>query len=79
MRFSIVLILVANTWGMCDNGTEGLGCGQVEMFRNCADVRIVSSSSGLPPQFVNELGYGELMREYSSKSGPQLSYPNVIQ
>ena len=53
----------ANSWGVCGNGTSGLGCGpQVsstysrlftvlcsqETFRNCADVRIVSSPSQLP-------------------------------
>jgi hypothetical protein len=22
-----------NTWGLCANGTEGVGCGDQEMFR----------------------------------------------
>ncbi|XKL59299.1 hypothetical protein PGB90_000315 [Kerria lacca] len=67
-----------NMWGTCLNGTEGLGCGHPETFRNCADIRIVSSSSGLPPQFVNTLSHVSLSRLYSSKAGPQLSYPLVV-
>lgn len=65
-------------WGTCANGTEGLGCGYPETFRNCADIRIVSSSSGLPPQFVNTLSHAALSREYSMKAGPMLSYPMVV-
>ena len=38
----------ANSWGQCSNGTAGLGCGPQETFRNCADVRIVSSPMFLP-------------------------------
>ncbi|RXG61484.1 hypothetical protein Avbf_17418, partial [Armadillidium vulgare] len=26
----------ANNWGTCDNGTEGMGCGPQETFKNCA-------------------------------------------
>lgn len=66
-------------WGRCPNGTEGLGCGHAETFRNCADIRIVSSSSGLPPQFVNTLSHSALSRENSLRSGPQLSYPSIVQ
>ena len=29
-----------NTWGECDNGTEAVGCGDQEMFRNCADIQV---------------------------------------
>ncbi len=65
-------------WGRCPNGTEGLGCGHPETFRNCADIRIVSSASGLPPQFVNTITHSALSREYSSKAGPQLNYPMVV-
>lgn len=68
-----------NMWGRCPNGTEGLGCGHAETFRNCADIRIVSSSSGLPPQFVNTLSHSALSRENSLRSGPQLSYPSIVQ
>ncbi|XP_023246710.1 uncharacterized protein LOC106644009 [Copidosoma floridanum] len=30
-----------NNWGVCEDGTEGLGCGNQEVFRGCADVSIV--------------------------------------
>jgi len=38
-----------NTWGQCRNGTEGMGCGNQEMFRNCADVQINSVVGAFPP------------------------------
>nr|CAD7456808.1 unnamed protein product [Timema tahoe] len=41
-----------NMWGTCANGTEAVGCGRPETFRNCADITIVTSTSGLPPQFA---------------------------
>ncbi|KAI8127774.1 hypothetical protein CVS40_2570 [Lucilia cuprina] len=44
----------ANMWGTCANGTEAVGCGKAETFRNCADIAIVSNTGGgLPPLFVN--------------------------
>lgn len=33
--------VAGNNWGICRNGTEGLGCGPQETFRSCADVKIV--------------------------------------
>ncbi|RXG66862.1 hypothetical protein Avbf_17296 [Armadillidium vulgare] len=36
----------ANNWGTCDNGTEGMGCGPQETFKNCADVSISASVEG---------------------------------
>ncbi len=38
-----------NTWAECDDGTGQIGCGDQEIFRNCADVRIESLTSGRPP------------------------------
>ena len=38
-----------NTWGVCKNGTEGMGCGDQETFRNCADVQINSVVGSFPP------------------------------
>ncbi|KAK6623804.1 hypothetical protein RUM44_010660 [Polyplax serrata] len=29
-----------NNWGTCKNGTQALGCGPQEIFRNCADISI---------------------------------------
>ncbi|XP_055624381.1 uncharacterized protein LOC129767465 [Toxorhynchites rutilus septentrionalis] len=43
-----------NMWGRCDNGTEGVGCGKPETFRNCADISIVTTTGGIPPIFVEE-------------------------
>lgn len=44
-----------NMWGTCDNGTEGLGCGRPETFRNCADVSIISNvGGGIPPAAVDK-------------------------
>jgi len=33
-----------NTWGKCKNGTEAIGCGPQETFRNCADIQIFSNA-----------------------------------
>lgn len=42
-----------NMWGKCANGTEAVGCGRPETFRNCADIGIISSAGGsIPPIFV---------------------------
>lgn len=41
-------MLAGNTWGICANGTGAMGCGDQEMFRNCADIKIVSLF-GHPP------------------------------
>lgn len=30
-----------NGWGNCADGSSGLGCGQQETFRSCADISIV--------------------------------------
>lgn len=43
-----------NMWGTCENGTEAVGCGAPETFRNCADVRIVTSTGGIPPRFLSQ-------------------------
>ncbi|KAL4707375.1 hypothetical protein ACJJTC_008560 [Scirpophaga incertulas] len=47
-----------NMWGICPNGTEAVGCGRSETFRNCADVSVVTSTGGLPPAFA------DLRRDY---------------
>ncbi|KAJ8686474.1 hypothetical protein QAD02_022268 [Eretmocerus hayati] len=56
-----------NMWGTCDNGTEAVGCGKPEIFRNCADISIVTSASGFPPSFIQQ-GSPSLLyyREYNS-------------
>lgn len=44
-----------NMWGLCANGTEAVGCGNAETFRNCADVVIqTNAGAGRPPLFVEK-------------------------
>ncbi|KAH0999535.1 hypothetical protein HUJ04_005394 [Dendroctonus ponderosae] len=31
-----------NSWGMCEDGTQNMGCGNQEIFRSCADIRILA-------------------------------------
>jgi len=58
-------------WGTCPNGTEAVGCGLPETFRNCADVTITTSTSGLPPAFVEQDNPFLLYyRDYSRKQSP---------
>ncbi|XP_059483213.1 uncharacterized protein LOC132201236 [Neocloeon triangulifer] len=58
-----------NMWGTCPNGTEAVGCGLPETFRNCADVTITTSTSGLPPAFVEQDNPFLLYyRDYSRKN-----------
>ena len=47
-NYRTILKVSGNTWGLCNNGTGAIGCGDQEMFRNCADIRIISTF-GLPP------------------------------
>lgn len=49
----ICKFFLGNTWGTCKNGTEGMGCGDQEMFRNCADIQIYSSVVGYPPNAID--------------------------
>jgi len=44
----------ANMWGICPNGTEAVGCGKPETFRNCADVAITSNTGSIPPLFIGK-------------------------
>ncbi|XP_050428452.1 uncharacterized protein LOC126838232 [Adelges cooleyi] len=71
-----------NMWGTCENGTEGLGCGQPETFRNCADIRIVTSTSGLPPQFVHNRPHSDAFASLRTvdlyRMGPQVYYPQIV-
>lgn len=32
---------VANSWGVCEDGHEALGCGSQETFRTCSDITIL--------------------------------------
>lgn len=35
--------------GVCENGTIAVGCGNQEMYRNCADIAIVSNIEEFGP------------------------------
>lgn len=37
----------ANNWGVCDDGTERVGCGHQEVYRNCADVSVKRDGAGI--------------------------------
>ncbi|CAH0555461.1 unnamed protein product [Brassicogethes aeneus] len=67
-----------NQWGMCENGTQSVGCGKSETFRNCADVAILSSTGGArPPLFVEDDSY-LLYYKDSRMSAPYNVYPLVV-
>ena len=57
-----------NTWGICKNGTEGMGCGDQEMFRNCADIQIYSSVVGYPPNAI-DIPSAIYLRDSSAPTG----------
>lgn len=68
-----------NMWGICANGTEAVGCGRSETFRNCADVSVVTSTGGLPPIFAGDLrrDYPFLLY-YRDLNMPRNVYPLVV-
>lgn len=37
----------ANNWGVCDDGSEAIGCGYQEVYRNCADVSVSRNGAGI--------------------------------
>ena len=46
----------ANSWGVCEDGTGAMGCGQQETYRACSDVRIMEeeASTQLIPRHLTE-------------------------
>lgn len=66
-------------WGVCSNGTEAVGCGRSETFRNCADVSVVTSTGGVPPAFAGDLrrDYPFLLY-YRDLNMPRNVYPLVV-
>lgn len=71
------MICAGNMWGRCENGTEGIGCGRPETFRNCADISIVTSTLGLPPQFISTLTSAFLL-QFRVAAAPNVVYPLVV-
>lgn len=33
--------IIGNSWGVCANGSQGMGCGAQEHFRTCSDISII--------------------------------------
>ncbi|XP_072943597.1 uncharacterized protein [Epargyreus clarus] len=68
-----------NMWGICPNGTEAVGCGRSETFRNCADVSVVTSTGGLPPAFAGDLRRDNpFLLYYRDFTMPQNVFPLVV-
>ncbi|XP_029663739.1 uncharacterized protein LOC115235834 [Formica exsecta] len=68
-----------NMWGTCENGTEAVGCGRPETFRNCADVRIITSTGGIPPQFLHQNSIFQLYSLVSKFTSTPLARPLRVQ
>lgn len=66
-----------NTWGKCDNGTEVVGCGPQETFRNCADVQIFSN---VPTGFLQrlELPSAIYVTKEDRLTGRKKAFPFVV-
>lgn len=66
-------------WGICANGTEAVGCGRSETFRNCADVSVVTSTGGIPPAFAEDLRRDNpFLLYYRDFNLPHNVYPLVV-
>lgn len=37
----------ANNWGVCEDGSEAIGCGYQEVYRNCADISVKRNGAGI--------------------------------
>ena len=68
LKTILYLMHKGNTWGTCKNGTEGMGCGDQEMFRNCADIQIYSSVVGYPPNAI-DIPSAIYLRDSSAPTG----------
>lgn len=73
------MISTGNMWGVCDNGTEAVGCGRSETFRNCADISVVSNTGGLPPAFAPDYRTDNpFLLYYRDFRAPESIYPLVV-
>lgn len=56
-----------NNWGDCDDGTEAVGCGPQEHWRNCSDITIEDEGRTLTkeasPEAVPEVKKEKLTKE----------------
>lgn len=74
--FFLFFFFSGNMWGTCDNGTEAVGCGRPETFRNCADVSIVTSTAGVPPSFVHD--DNPFLLYYRDITSPSNIFPLIV-
>ena len=72
-------LFTGNSWGECEDDGKGtgegqLGCGPQEMFRNCADVAIVTNTAGFPPipEFRKQVDNIEIANMQLPKDGFEL-------
>ncbi|CAL8120249.1 unnamed protein product [Orchesella dallaii] len=63
-----------NSWGVCEDGSEGLGCGPQETFINCADVSITplpaASRYWLDPKLTSSPRSNPYRKYYRDQSRP---------
>jgi len=69
-----------NMWGTCENGTEAVGCGKPETFRNCADISITSNTgAGVPPEFAGVgIDDNPYLLFYRDLRVPNVVFPLVV-
>lgn len=68
-----------NQWGDCSNGTEAVGCGRSETFKNCADVAILSNTAGaIPPLFAGTDNFLDFYRSSFKMEPYKAVYPLLV-
>ncbi|XP_013179785.1 PREDICTED: uncharacterized protein LOC106126603 [Papilio xuthus] len=58
--------IAGNNWGVCKNGTTGLGCGNQEQFGACSDISIsvpMENAENKPASYYQRLGYIDVQGE----------------
>lgn len=67
--------LSGNSWGLCEDGTDDVGCGDQEIFRSCADITIVEGD-GSSSDDESEENHSEEGEDTSEEDGLQ---PCILQ
>ena len=67
------IYVCGNSWGNCENGTEGMGCGPQEHFLSCSDITIKKSFVRDEPNWSevcqsNKDTVDEIIKYYKEKS-----------
>lgn len=71
-------IFSGNSWGMCEDGTENMGCGNQEIFRSCADITIVEDDGSSNEVDVDD-DHSEEEEETSVEEDSQGLQPCLLQ